>query len=172
MKTTHRRAATALAIITAGITTTAITFAGAGAALATNPPTHVGDPAVWGPPLEALCDDPIAGPIAAAVLGYNVIVDDTTGGPVAGTDQADAIFAAGGNDIVHAGAGDDVLCLSFGNDDAFGEGGNDAIFGQGHADDLKGGGNRDFLAGGGQHDRCDGGNGDDVADVSCETIAA
>jgi len=168
MKHTHRRVATALAITAAGIT---ISFAGS--ALAVDPPNHVGDPAVWGPPLEALCDDPVAGPIAAELLGYNVIVDDATGGPVDGTDQADAIFAAGGNDVVEAGAGDDLVCLSFGNDEAFGEAGNDAIFGQGHADTLKGGGNRDFLSGGGQQDECDGGNGDDVADaVTCETIAA
>ena len=166
MNTSHRRAAAALAIFTTGLTTAAIALSGA--AMAATQPAHVGDPAVWGPPLEALCTDPVA----AAAAGYNVIEDDTTGGLVEGTDQADVIIAAGGNDIVHAGRGDDVLCLSFGNDDAFGEGGNDAIFGQGHADDLKGGANRDFLSGGGQQDRCDGGNGDDVADVSCETIAA
>lgn len=123
----------------------------AGSALATGPADHTGDPGVWGPPLEALCDSPTD----AAAAGYNVIDDPTTGvadgGLLEGTNGADAIFANGGNDDVYAGAGNDLICGSFGNDELFGEGGN--------------------LDGGTEIDRCDGGNGDDVASALCNTVA-
>lgn len=163
---------TKFALPLAGLAAT-VTFV-AGSALAVGPASHTGDPAVWGPPLAALCDDPVA----AAAAGYNVIEDEHPdaeghfGGLLEGTDEADIIYALGGNDIIHAGAGNDVVCGSFGNDDLFGDGGNDALFGQGHADLLKGGANSDFLDGGGQLDRCDGGNGDDAAAApGCEEIA-
>ena len=145
----------------------------AGSALASGPDTHVGDPAVWGPPLAVYCTDPAA----AEAAGYHVIDDPHPdaeghfGGLLYGTPDADLILANGGNDIVYAGAGNDIVCGSFGNDDIFGEGGNDALFGDGHADLLKGGANSDYLDGGGQLDRCDGGNGDDAAAALCNTIA-
>jgi Ca2+-binding RTX toxin-like protein len=161
MKPNHNiRAAAPIAAVAAGLM-----FLSAAALAA--PEDHVGPPSQWGPPLEALCSNPIA----AAADGYNVIVDDETGGLVNGTNQADAIYSAGGNDIVHAGRGNDLFCGSFGNDTVYGEGGNDALFGQGHADTVLGGSGRDFVSGGGQIDECDGGSGADAADVSCETIA-
>jgi Ca2+-binding RTX toxin-like protein len=139
----------------------------AGAAFAA-PSDHTGDPSQWGPPLEVLCDDPIA----AAAQGYNVIVDDSTGGLVQGTNAADAIYSAGGNDIVEAGGGNDLVCGSFGNDTILGQGGNDALFGQGHADTVRGGSGRDFVSGDGQIDVCNGGPAADAFDIaSCETIA-
>ena len=143
----------------------------AGTSLGAGPADHTGDPAVWGPPLEVLCNTPSD----AAAAGYNVIEDPTTGvadgGLLEGTNAADAIFANGGNDIVYAGAGNDLICGGFGNDDMFGEAGNDAIFGQAHGDKLKGGGNSDYLDGGPQIDECDGGNGDDSASALCNTVA-
>ncbi len=164
---------TTCALPLAGIAAT-VTFVAGSALAATGPPAHTSDPAVWGPDVASLCDDPAA----AAAAGYNVIEDEHPdaeghfGGLLEGTDGADAIYALGGNDIVHAGGGDDVVCGSFGNDDLFGDAGNDALIGQGHADDLRGGANSDFLDGGGQHDRCDGGNGDDAAAATCEEINA
>jgi Ca2+-binding RTX toxin-like protein len=137
----------------------------AGSALAA-PSDHTGDPSQWGPPLAALCEDPIA----AAAEGYNVIIDDATGGPVQGTNGPDAIYSAGGNDTVNAGRGNDLVCASFGNDTVYGEGGNDALFGQGHRDTVRGGPGRDFVSGDTQIDLCDGGSGADAADASCETI--
>jgi Ca2+-binding RTX toxin-like protein len=137
----------------------------AGAAFA-DPADHTGDPSLWGPPLAALCDNPIA----AAADGYNVIVDDETGGLVEGTNGPDAIYSAGGNDIVNAGGGNDLVCSSFGNDTVNGERGNDALFGQGHNDTLNGGRGRDFMSGDGQTDVCEGGAGGDAADASCETV--
>jgi 5'-nucleotidase len=138
----------------------------AGSALAA-PSDHTGDPSQWGPDLEILCEDPIA----AAAQGYNVIVDDATGGLVEGTNGPDAIYSAGGNDTVHAGGGNDLVCGKAGHDTVYGEGGNDALFGQGHNDTLRGGRGRDFVSGGNQTDVCEGGAGADSADASCETVA-
>jgi Ca2+-binding RTX toxin-like protein len=151
----------------------AATVAGVAASLAflagpafADPALHTGDPSQWGPPLEALCNNPIA----AAADGYNVIVDDETGGLVEGTNGPDAIYSAGGNDIVNAGGGNDLVCASFGNDTVNGEGGNDALFGQGHNDTVNGGRGRDFVSGDTQTDVCEGGAGADAADASCETV--
>ncbi len=165
MDAKYFRAALPLAGIAAGVAIIAGTTLGAG------PADHTGDPAVWGPPLEVLCNTPSD----AAAAGYNVIEDPTAGvadgGLLEGTNAADAIFANGGDDIVYAGAGNDLICGGSGNDDIFGEAGNDAIFGQDHADKLEGGGNGDYLDGGPQIDECDGGNGDDAASALCNTVA-
>ncbi len=145
----------------------------AGTALAAGPADHTGDPAVWGPPLEAYCDDPAT----AAADGYNVIDDPNPdadgfyGGLLEGTNGPDLILANGGNDIVEAGRGNDIICGSFGNDTINGEGGNDAVFGGGHENVLRGGNNDDYLDGGGQVDSCDGGNGDDDTGPGCNTVA-
>jgi len=143
----------------------------AAAALAVGPPPeHTGDPALWGPPLETLCDDPAL----AASEGYNVILDPLANGTnlsLVGTAAADAIYAFGGNDKVWAGPGDDLVCGGFGHDSIKGEQGADAIFGEVHDDTLKGDKRRDFLDGGGQNDSCDGGL-DADASVDCETVVS
>jgi Ca2+-binding RTX toxin-like protein len=161
MRSKYSRAALSLTGITASLVILA------GTALA-SPADHNGDPAAWGPPLEALCDDPAA----AAADGYNVIEDSVTdvfvGGLLLGTDGDDAIYALSGNDVVYAGGGNDLVCGGFGNDIIYGEGGNDAAFGEEHNDTLRGGIGDDYLGGGRQTDQCDGGNGFDSAD--CETV--
>jgi Ca2+-binding RTX toxin-like protein len=163
MRSKCTRAALSLAGITASLAILG------GAVLATGPSDHTGDPAVWGPPLEVLCDSPAA----ARAAGYNVIDDPVTGiqdgGLLEGTSGDDAIFANSGNDIVYAGRGNDLICGGYGFDTIHGEAGNDAAFGEEHNDTLRGGNNDDYLDGGGQNDQCDGGNGSDSAD--CETVA-
>ena len=148
----------------AGVAATLVFLAGSALAA---PADHTGDPNQWGPALAALC----ANPIAAAAEGYNVIVDDSTGGLVEGTNGPDAIYSAGGNDIVEAGGGNDLVCSGLGHDTVYGEGGNDAVFGEEHNDTLRGGLGRDFLSGDTQIDVCEGGSGADAADPSCETVA-
>ena len=142
MRPNHRRAALSLVGITASM------VIAAGSALA-GPADHIGDPAAWGPGLEALCDDPAR----AEAEGYNVIddpiVDQAAGGLLQGTAGADLILANNGNDDVYAGTGNDVVCGGSGEDTLRGEGGNDALFAEGHNDTLRGGGNDDFLDGGG-----------------------
>jgi Ca2+-binding RTX toxin-like protein len=163
MKSNFTRAALSLGGITASLAITA------GAALATGPADHLGDPATWGPDLEALCDDPDR----AAAEGYNVIDDpileQAAGGILLGTNGPDLILANNGNDDVYAGGGNDVVCGGFGEDTLRGEGGNDALFGQAHRDTLRGGNNDDFLGGGAIGDLCDGGNGFD-ATADCSTV--
>ena len=62
------RAALSLAGLAAGVALVA------GTTLAAGPADHTGEPADWGPQLEAYCDDPTT----AAADGYNVIDDDPT----------------------------------------------------------------------------------------------
>ena len=163
MRSNYSRAALSLVGITASL------VIAAGSALAAGPADHIDDPAVWGPGLEALCDDPAR----AAAEGYNVIDDpileQAAGGILLGTDDADLILANNGNDDIYAGAGNDIVCGGSGEDTLRGERGNDALFAEGHNDTLRGGANDDFLDGGGIHDLCDGGNGFD-ATANCETV--
>lgn len=67
-------------------------------------------PRRMGPPLAALCDDPVI----ASAEGYNVIDDPVNGafdgGLLFGTNGPDLIRANSGNDIVYAGRGNDVIC--------------------------------------------------------------
>lgn len=136
-----------------------------GSASALAPPSHIGDPRVWGPPLEQLCGSPAI----AAASGYHVVVLDNLGNVYTGTSGPDAIFASGGNDTIHAGGGDDVVCGSFGNDTVYGDAGNDAIFGEEHNDVLRGNSGRDYLHGGSQTDTCNGGPALDRED-DCQTV--
>jgi Ca2+-binding RTX toxin-like protein len=160
------RAALSLAGLAAGVALVA------GTTVAAGPADHTGEPADWGPQLEAYCDDPTT----AAADGYNVIddphpdADGHYGDLLEGTNGPDLILANGGNDIVEAGLGNDIICGSFGNDTINGEGGNDAVFGGGHENVLRGGNNDDYLDGGGQIDWCDGGNGDDATGPGCNTV--
>ncbi len=143
---------------------------GVGIASADNPPpTHVGDPALWGPAAERLCEDPDL----ARQAGYNVIEDPNgnNGGTFSGTLAADALYGYGGNDTIFGSAGDDVICGGSGNDKIKGEQGSDAAFGEGHNDTLKGDKARDYLDGGGQTDDCDGGAAADAED-NCETVTS
>lgn len=132
----------------------------AGAAAATPVPNHVGNPAVWGPAVEALCGNPAA----AGLLGYNVIVLNNNPNVFTGSPGPDAIYARGGNDTIRGGGGDDVLCLGAGHDEGRGDFGNDAVFGEAHNDTIRGDGGRDFLDGGTQVDSAFGGAGLDAGD--------
>ena len=142
----------------------------ASAAMA-SPASHVGDPATWGPALEASCDDPTL----PAAQGYNLIDDladgVVDGGVLEGTDGPDLIPARGGNDVVNAGGGNDVVCGSFGNDQLNGEGGNDELLGGGHHNTLRGGSGRDYLDGGGQLNECDSGSNADATGPGCDVVA-
>ena len=144
---------------------------GVGMASADNPPpTHVGDPALWGPAAERLCDDPDL----ARQAGYNVIEDPLGNAPnpaLTGTLAADAIYGYGGNDTIFGSAGDDILCGGFGKDKLRGEQGSDAVFGEGHNDTLRGDKGRDFVDGGSENDDCDGGAASDAED-NCETVTS
>jgi hypothetical protein len=165
MKGTLKR--TIVSLTTAGV---ALSVAVAASTAQASPSDHVGDPELWGPALEALCDDPTL----PAAQGYNLIDDPNDGsggGILEGTDGPDLILGNGGNDHIYAGGGNDVVCGLFGFDELHGQGGNDALFGELHDDVLRGDGGRDYLDGGDQNDRCDGGNNADAADSSCETIA-
>jgi Ca2+-binding RTX toxin-like protein len=134
------------------------------------PPEHNGDPALWGPAVETLCDDPAL----AALAGYNVIEDplgNAANNALVGTAAADAIYAYGGNDKVWGGPRDDVICGGAGNDKLRGEQGSDAVFGEGHADTVHGDKSPDFVDGGNQIDACDGGLALDAED-DCETVTS
>lgn len=140
----------------------------AGTASADNPPpVHLGDPALWGPPLEALCDNPDL----ARRAGYNVIEGNNDPNVISGGPAADAIYGYGGNDTLFGASGDDVVCAGQGHDEARGEQGNDAVFGEAHNDTLTGDKGRDFVDGGSQTDDCYGGRGSD-AGANCETVTS
>ena len=173
MKSNIKRAV--ISLTTAGV---AVGLAFVASTAMASPGSHVGDPALWGPALEALCDDPTL----PAAQGYNLIedpIDDPNdpnddpfvGGLLEGTDGPDLILARSGNDTVNAGGGNDVVCGSFGNDHLNGEGGNDALFGGGHHNTLRGGNGRDYLDGGGQLNECDGGNNADATGPGCDVVA-
>ncbi|MGI8694584.1 MAG: hypothetical protein ACR2JK_17055 [Geodermatophilaceae bacterium] len=66
----------------------------AGAAHASDEPTHIGNPNDWGPPLAALCESPAD----AAAAGYNVIIGNNNPNAITGTPMADAIFSFAGDD--------------------------------------------------------------------------
>lgn len=119
------------------------------------PPVHLGNPALWGPPLAALCADKDL----AEAAGYNVIEGTNFGDELSGGPAADVLYGYGGNDELYGAFGDDVLCGGFGDDKLRGQGGNDAEFGEAHDDILRGDKGRDFLDGGSQNDDCDGGAG-------------
>lgn len=87
-----------------------------------------------------------------------------------GTDNADLLDGAGGNDTVigfrgfdtlFGGSGDDKLLGNKGNDTLFGQGGEDTLLGHANNDFLFGGANDDVLKGGGGADILNGGRGDD-----------
>lgn len=142
----------------------------AGAATADPPPAHDGDPALWGPPLSALC----ANPALAAAAGYNVLIDplgNAANPAFVGSPAADAMYGQGGNDKIFGASNDDVICGGAGHDKIRGEQGSDALFGEGHNDTLKGDKRRDFLDGGNQIDDCNGGA-DADAGVNCETAVS
>ena len=166
MRSKLKRALTSLAVtgVAAGFTLVA------SAAMA-SPSDHVGDPALWGPALEALCDDPTL----PAAAGYNLIDDLSDGvvdgGILHGTNGPDLILARGGNDIIDAGRGNDVVCGSFGNDDIHGGPGNDALFGGVHHNTLHGDEGRDYLDGGDQLNECDGGDNADATGPGCDVVA-
>ena len=166
MKSSMKRAITSLT--TAGV---AVGLAFVASTAMASPASHVGDPAVWGPALEALCDDPTL----PEAQGYNLIDDPVNGafdgGILEGTDGPDLILANSGNDIVDAKGGNDVVCGGFGNDEINGGPGNDALFGGGHHNTLRGENGRDYLDGGGQLDECDGGNNADATGPGCDVVA-
>lgn len=66
----------------------------AGAAHASDEPTHIGNPNDWGPPLAALCESPAD----AAAAGYNVIIGNNNPNAITGTPMADAIFSLAGDE--------------------------------------------------------------------------
>src|SRR5687768_891043 len=107
-RTMRRVAMIGLAILTPLLAT--------GSALADDPPpVHEGDPALWGPPLFQLCDDPDL----ARTAGYNVIEDplgNAANPALSGGPAADAIYGLGGNDRIFGASGDDVICGGFGID--------------------------------------------------------
>ena len=131
-----------------------------GTASAAPAPNHVGNPAVWGPAVETLCDSPAQ----AAALGYNVLVLNNNPNTFTGSPGPDAIYARGGNDTIRGGGGDDVICLGLGNDQGRGDSGFDAVFGEGHNDTTAGDSGRDFLDGGTQTDTAFGGTDADAGD--------
>lgn len=139
----------------------------AGSASAAPVPNHVGDPAIWGPALETLCDDPDR----ARALGYNVLELDNAGNTFTGSPGPDAIYSYGGNDTIRGGGGGDVICLGYGNDVGRGESGFDAVFGEAHNDTVRGDSGRDFLDGGTQVDSAFGGLGAD-AGVNNEAVSS
>jgi hypothetical protein len=69
------------------------------------------------------------------------------------TNNADRIFANGGNDTVNAGGGNDTVFGGAGNDRISGQGGNDRLFGDDGDDILIGGSGNDTLTGGAGADR-------------------
>jgi len=74
-----------------------------------------------------------------------------------GTDNADYLIAAEGNDVVNGLDGSDIL---------IGQGGNDTLNGGGGNDYIDAGSGNDFINGGAGGDRIDGGTGNDTIDFS------
>lgn len=83
---------------------------------------------------------------------------------IIGTNNADQIFAFGGDDIVRARAGADFVAAGGGDDTVFAGAGADVVLGGGGADRLFGEAGDDVLVGGNGADRLHGGIGDDILD--------
>lgn len=110
--------------------------------------------------LPAASDGKVDGLDSAQTM--NVGYQDLQGDRI--TDNADLIFANGGNDTVRAGGGDDTVFGGLGDDQIFGEADNDILHGDEGNDTLFGGGGSDTLFGGEGNDSLDGGDGNDVLD--------
>ncbi|MDE0056706.1 MAG: calcium-binding protein [Defluviicoccus sp.] len=96
----------------------------------------------------------------ASVLdeSYFVFTVDQT---ITGTDDAERLRGAGGDDTISGGGGGDILSGGIGDDRLFGGAGGDMIFGGAGDDVIEGGAERDMLYGNAGNDRLSGGAGDD-----------
>ena len=79
-----------------------------------------------------------------------------------GTNDSDAIIAAGTNNIIDAGNGKDLVLAGWGSDSVLGGAGNDVIYGEGGNDQINGGTGDDYLYAGTGNDVVDGGDGNDL----------
>lgn len=98
----------------------------------------------------------VAGDVTGA-FSYIFAGNDT----VYGTNFADILGAAGGNDTIYGGGGNDKLFGGNGNDFLRGDAGNDTLFGDDGVDKLFGGDGADTLLGDDGNDFLEGGTGDD-----------
>ncbi len=94
--------------------------------------------------------------------GYNEIHGRVSSELRNGTNNADSIFAKGGNDRVYGRGGDDLIFGQTGNDRLFGGTGNDRLFGDAGDDHIYGENGDDRLAGNSGSDRLHGEDGNDV----------
>ena len=90
------------------------------------------------------------------------ILGDASDEDLVGTEAADVIIAAGGDDSIHGLGGHDVLCGGAGRDRIDGGSGGDDLLGFGGRDVLLGGSGNDALNGGWGKDRLRGLKGHDT----------
>lgn len=83
---------------------------------------------------------------------------------IVGSDNGEAIYGMGGNDVVDGRGGDDTIYGGDGHDHIGGNGGNDTLFGGNGDDTVVGGVGDDNLSGDAGNDTILGDDGNDVAD--------